>query len=499
MTVATTASIIAFAWTGVETSFPTGYPVDQAADLIVTYLNANPGSVVQTLVLNTDYAVAIDATTRLATITPLAMTALGIGGISIERVTSALQTTQFVDGESIPASVLQALFDDAAQRGAEARNRIVGILASQTGGFFIATSGVPALGSGVDGGMAWDAGNQIMYGPRAGGVWPAGVSLMGAAGLGTFHMLATTGAPSNGVGSNGDLAYDSTAHKIYGPKAGGVWPAGVALVGPAGGAGATGATGPAGPTGPPFPGLITGFLPSSMAGTATTASMNISAGSAVDSTAAQTLAKAGVTAWAVSNGNAANGYQGGATLPINSTIHMFVCFGGSGTTLFASTSLASPTLPTGFTTLFRRVFSFKTDGAGAPAPFLASEIQGGALVAHLTTPSLDINALTATTANRTLYAMNVPGGIKVQWLGTLTSQTATTWLLITSPQDDNDFAPGTSFATPLFDFVSQAGSAQPPGFRRVTLTDTSSRIGIRASAANPIYAETIGWIDSRRT
>lgn len=39
----------------------------------------------------------------------------------------------------------------------------------------------------------------------------------------------TTGAPSNGVGVNGDYAYDFTARIMYGPKAAGAWPAGLAL------------------------------------------------------------------------------------------------------------------------------------------------------------------------------------------------------------------------------------------------------------------------------
>jgi len=60
-------------------------------------------------------------------------------------------------------------------------------------------------------------------------------------------VLNGTSAPTSGTGANGDFFINTTASIIYGPKAGGAWPAGVSLVGPAG---ATGATGPAGPTGP---------------------------------------------------------------------------------------------------------------------------------------------------------------------------------------------------------------------------------------------------------
>lgn len=45
----------------------------------------------------------------------------------------------------------------------------------------------------------------------------------------TGLMLDTAGAPDNGVGANGDFAFDDATKTIYGPKAAGVWPAGVVL------------------------------------------------------------------------------------------------------------------------------------------------------------------------------------------------------------------------------------------------------------------------------
>ena len=53
-----------------------------------------------------------------------------------------------------------------------------------------------------------------------------------------------SGAPGGGVGNDGDFYIDTVAYLIYGPKAGGVWPAGVSLVGPAG-SGAGDVAGPA--------------------------------------------------------------------------------------------------------------------------------------------------------------------------------------------------------------------------------------------------------------
>jgi len=84
----------------------------------------------------------------------------------------------------------------------------------------------------------------------------------GPAGVDGRTVLSGAGAPGNGTGVDGDFYIDTAADAIYGPKASGAWPAGVSLIGPAGAtgpqgpqgeqgpAGPTGATGAAGPQGP---------------------------------------------------------------------------------------------------------------------------------------------------------------------------------------------------------------------------------------------------------
>jgi hypothetical protein len=57
-----------------------------------------------------------------------------------------------------------------------------------------------------------------------------------------------SGTPASSTGSDGDFYIDTSANKIHGPKSGGNWPAGVSLVGPTGSVGATGATGAPGTT-----------------------------------------------------------------------------------------------------------------------------------------------------------------------------------------------------------------------------------------------------------
>lgn len=61
------------------------------------------------------------------------------------------------------------------------------------------------------------------------------------------------GAPSNLLGSDGDFYYEMNNGEpvaIYGPKAGGLWPAGAPTKGPKGDTGDTGPQGPVGPEGP---------------------------------------------------------------------------------------------------------------------------------------------------------------------------------------------------------------------------------------------------------
>ena len=47
-------------------------------------------------------------------------------------------------------------------------------------------------------------------------------------------ILCTDGAPSPDVGTDGDIAIDTTNWNIHAPKANGVWPSGVSMIGPAG-------------------------------------------------------------------------------------------------------------------------------------------------------------------------------------------------------------------------------------------------------------------------
>lgn len=122
-------------------------------------------------------------------------------------------------------------------------------------------SGPPADTVGNGGDFYLDTAANVLYGPKVGDAWPTtGVTLVGPQGPpgqngtngtnGTDGntILSGVGAPSDALGNDGDYYIDIAAHLLYGPRAGGHWPAtGVPLVGP------TGATGPTGPQRPQHP------------------------------------------------------------------------------------------------------------------------------------------------------------------------------------------------------------------------------------------------------
>jgi hypothetical protein len=95
-------------------------------------------------------------------------------------------------------------------------------------------------------GPAGPQGVQGVAGP-AGATGP-----QGPAGLDGKTVRSGPTNPNSSTGVDGDFYINTATNVIFGPKAGGSWPSGVSIVGPQGPAGtngATGATGPQGPTG----------------------------------------------------------------------------------------------------------------------------------------------------------------------------------------------------------------------------------------------------------
>jgi hypothetical protein len=95
-------------------------------------------------------------------------------------------------------------------------------------------------------GLTGDTGPQGPQGP-IGATGPQGPT--GLTGANGKTILNGTTNPGTSQGTDGDFYLNRTTSTLFGPKASGVWPAGVSLIGPQGPTGATGATGPAGATG----------------------------------------------------------------------------------------------------------------------------------------------------------------------------------------------------------------------------------------------------------
>lgn len=241
---------------------------------------------------------------------------------------------------------------------------------------------------------------------------------------------------------------------------------------------------------------IAGCTISGITGTSTTATFAVSAGQCANSANSAYIVSAGYT-WAASNGNAINGTDAAAsTLANSTTYHVFLCSGTSGTGTFVSSSL-TPTFPTGYTTSSRRIGSFKTNGSGAPIAYTTVEGAGGCTINWLATQTMDVNVVNLSTS-RTLYVLNVPGGVKVQPLIRAASTTGA-YVIITSG-DETDVAPATAYTTaPMFDLQNTVSVANTLVPRTLFTTDTSAQIGARASAGSTSFnVVTSGWIDFRR-
>lgn len=78
-------------------------------------------------------------------------------------------------------------------------------------------------------------------------------------------VLSGSGAPSSGTGANGDFYIDTSASRIYGPKASGAWGSGTSMIGPQGSAGTNGTNGANGSAATVSVGTVTTLAPGASA------------------------------------------------------------------------------------------------------------------------------------------------------------------------------------------------------------------------------------------
>lgn len=158
-----------------------------------------------------------------------------VGATTAYVVTAAgapvgLYEVSSVSGRSVTLTLLAAVIAQGQQIASGAAILYAGNDGA-AGNTILSGAGAPSNGTGSNGDFYINTSTTAIYGPKTSGSWPSGTSLVGASGTNGNTVLTTSGAPSNGTGVNGDFAYDPTAKIMYGPKSGGVWPAGVSLAG----------------------------------------------------------------------------------------------------------------------------------------------------------------------------------------------------------------------------------------------------------------------------
>lgn len=223
-----------------------------------------------------------------------------------------------------------------------------------------------------------------------------------------------------------------------------------------------------------------------------TSLFSVAAGAANDSTNVTTMVLASAiskttNSWSPGNGN---GSLDTGVIANITWYHAFLIenVATAAVDVLISLSATAPSLPTGYT-LFRRIFSLKTDGSGHWVQVTQS---GDEFLWNVQVQ--DAAAVTVANVAGQLFTLSVPTGIQV-WSNSsfyFTTATSSTGFFISSP-DVADNAPTAS----LFDAAIAAGFAQV--FTAPVRTNTSAQVRIRASITytSGLTINTRGWFDRR--
>jgi len=260
------------------------------------------------------------------------------------------------------------------------------------------------------------------------------------------------------------------------------------LKGAAGAKGDTGAQGLPGPAGSIVKGYIYGLTLSNYN---STTGLSVSTGQATDSTGSVIMSlNSAITnkilqasgSWTAGSSN--NGLDTGASA-VSTCYHIFLIAKVDGTTdILFSTSVSSPTLPTGYS-YFRRIGSMFSDASKNWVQFTQNYNRF-----ILTAPSHPLTAATTATTAQLVTLGNVPTGISVRPQIIVNGSAVNT--LISDPNGP-DIAPNSAFNTGPFDINSSALSVRPDVY-----TNTSAQVRYRSSsAAGTVSMWCFGWDDLR--
>lgn len=264
---------------------------DQNADITVQLIEAD-GQII-TQVETTNYTLTGAGSRDVAGEVTMLVAPAADQKLAIFRAQIFTQDLDLIQGGSLDPETLEAVLDSLVQYSGENKDALArtpklaqgtstlaptfpepeadkaiawdedGVdLVNRDAATWITGNGPPPDVLGNNGDMYLDVLTNDVYGPKTGGVWGGIVANIegdvgpqgeqgeqGEQGVDGRTVLNGVGAPSDALGIDGDFYIDTAVFDIYGPKAGGTWPAPVTLVGPQGPQGDQGEQGPPGADG----------------------------------------------------------------------------------------------------------------------------------------------------------------------------------------------------------------------------------------------------------
>ncbi|CAB4140207.1 hypothetical protein UFOVP669_15 [uncultured Caudovirales phage] len=485
MTISTTISRAEYAGNGVTTIFAFPYPFFADADLTVLLLRST--GVVDTLVLNTDYAVSGENTPSSGQVTLTVAPASG-ESLFILRQLDLTQETDYISGDPFPAESHERALDRLtliSQQLQEQIDRSLTLNETTTG--VSAQLPAPEPNALIGWNTAADA-LQNYSGQSGAPVSAAMAPVVAAATLALARgemgaQVAGSYAASGAVGSSGITM--STARLLGRTTAstGAVEEisvgAGLSLVG-----GSLSAA------------ILRGYidgLTMSTAGASTT--MTIAAGQATDSTNAALITLAAsinktTGAWAVGSGS--GGIDTGTIA--NSTWYYFYLIRRPDTgvvDVVFSLNSTSPALPANYTQ-FRYIGAGLTNGSAQWTQFTQT---GDEFM--WSTPVLDFSGAGSATA--ALLTCSLPRGRKMKGFFSvvMTQSVGSDGAIYLSDPANADLVPSRTVAPLSTKFSATGSAADATGANAQCWTNTSAQIRHREANTNTCYIATLGWQDLR--
>lgn len=249
-------------------------------------------------------------------------------------------------------------------------------------------------------------------------------------------------------------------------------------------------------------GDISGLVPSNNSGAPTT-TVDMSAGSCRDATDAYNLSLAATFSKRINatfTAGSGNGGLDAGTVAANTWYHVFLIRKDSdgSSDILLSTSFTTPTMPSGYTAK-RVIHSIHTDASALIEAFISYETAGGGLCTMWTTPTLEVDSTTTTSA-RTDTVKTPPGYRTFAILNVMATRGSTGIQVFVGCPDTTDSAVSLT-AAPLPSMgvaASGATSMNVAAVHRV-LTNTSAQVRSRTDQTTSAFRiSTQGFESSRR-